>query len=299
MSVDLFLSHRPKDVKRIQEAVISDGKREYVVADRIGSGGNAVVHLCTDRATGEALAIKFQINLSEKRVLRFKREVELLRTVKHDQLISLVDSGVVEATNGNKKNKSNIEFLVMPLADSSLAEFLSKSDVAIPYEDYIAQFKGLAGALAALHQDAVHRDIKPENILIRGETWLLSDLGLFKCNGEAGDITDIDEQVGPRYWMSPEAINRAIGNHDEIEKCSDVYQLCSVFWFVVTRRHPTGCLAIGDWTGPKNVFEAIYPSLSHDRTKRPCDGAQLQGMLERATLENQTGIPMRGQGGGP
>ncbi|MCP4370367.1 MAG: protein kinase [Deltaproteobacteria bacterium] len=105
----------------------------------------------------------------------------------------------------------------------------------------MAQFKGLTSALAALHDKALHRDIKPENILIKGETWFLGDLGLCKFfDHDQKDITNEKEPIGPRYWVSPEAVNRMVGNSDEITKKSDVYQLCSIFWFVVTGRHPSG-----------------------------------------------------------
>lgn len=63
----------------------------------------------------------------------------------------------------------------MPIADFNLSQYIQKSQNKISYADYIAQFKGLVSALAVLHQKAIHRDIKPENILIKGETWLLSD----------------------------------------------------------------------------------------------------------------------------
>lgn len=287
--IPLYLDNHNDDVFHIDEHVRSIEKREYEIEDRLASGGNAVIHQCTDTTTGTEYAIKFQLASSYKRLKRFIRETNLLKKVKHDQLMRYIDHGKVFAQS--KKRNKKIPFIVMPLADSNLKDWIKNQSTPLLYEDYVAQFKGLAQALGVLHQEAVHRDIKPENILISGETWILSDFGLCKNNCESDDLTDSNEPVGPRYWMSPEAVNRAIGNCDEISKSSDVYQLCCVFWFVVMQRHPTGCICPDDWTGPKNLYDAIYPALAHNPNKRPKNGQELAALLEKMTLpssDNQT-----------
>jgi serine/threonine-protein kinase len=84
--------------------------------------------------------------------------------------------------------------------------------------------------------------------------------------------------------MSPEGLNRAIGNSDQVGKRSDVFQLCSVFWFVVTGRNPAGVVSKNDWNGPDNIFSVIYDSLSHDERQRPSSGGELVERLNLATL---------------
>lgn len=289
MGIDLFLNHRHRDVFRIPEKVKASSGREYEVSDRIDCGGNAVVHRCVETISGEEFAIKFHLSLTDKRIQRFGREIELLQQIQHEQLIRYIDHGEVTGSMTQKvagrvvSKNMNLAFLVMALADSNLTTLL-RNNKTILYEDYIGQFKGLARALSTLHQKAVHRDIKPENILIKGETWMLSDFGLCKLHGCAEEITTDNEAIGPRYWMSPEAINRAIGNPDEISKRSDVFQLCSIFWFIVTRRHPSGCVSQGDWSGPENIFKVLLDALSHDENKRPSDGGRLAELLDSATL---------------
>ena len=153
------------------------------------------------------------------------------------------------------------------------------------YEQYAGQFRGLAGALASLHgnAEAVHRDIKPENILVLGERWLLSDYGLCTLvNPEEEDLTPEGGNVGPKFWLSPEAHNRRLGRGDEICAASDVFQLAAIFWYVVTGRHPCGIVTQEDWTGPDKLFHCLHRSLYHDLSKRPQNGGEFFTELEDA-----------------
>ncbi len=289
MQVPLYLEHKPREIFHIDAAIKSIENIQYEVQDRIASGGNAVVHKCVDSVTGNEYAVKFQLALAPRRVKRFKQEISLLKQVEHEHLIKYVDNGEVDSTVKYKtpkyETKKPILFLIMPLADSNLLQHVQKSQNTISYADYIAQFKGLGYALAVLHQKAIHRDIKPENILIKGETWLLSDFGLCKFFDDTClDITHENEAIGPRYWMSPEAVNRSIGNNDAISIKSDIFQLCSIFWFVVTGRHPSGIVSKEDWKGPDNIFELIFNSLRHDPCKRPTDAKELIKLLFEATF---------------
>ena len=149
--------------------------------------------------------------------------------------------------------------------------------------DMQGQFRGLAGALASLHDHAVHRDIKPENILVVGERWLLSDYGLCTfVDVEEEDLTAEEQKVGPTFWLSPEAHNRRLGHGDEINETSDVFQLAAIFWYVATGRYPSGILTKSDWTGPEKLFRLLHRSLFHDRAKRPQNGHEFFTGLEEA-----------------
>ena len=114
---------------------------------------------------------------------------------------------------------------------------------------------------------------------------MLSDFGLCKFldpeeNGL--DVTMEDEKVGPVFWMSPESMNRTLGRGDEITQASDVFQLASVFWFAVTKRHPTGIVTASDWPGPPKVFDVLESALSHDPQYRPKDGREFHERIEEA-----------------
>ncbi|RAT00492.1 hypothetical protein A6E27_24990 [Bacillus cereus] len=287
-TIYLYLEHRQQDMFYVNN-IINISNKTYEIQERLASGGNAVVHKCVELISGEEFAIKFQLTpFNKKRIKRFKQEIALLRQIKHEQLVNYIEDGEI-AFKIRKKGgfktvtDTSIPFIIMQLANENLTDFLKRNG-SISYADYIAQFRGLASALATLHGKAIHRDIKPENILVSGETWILSDFGLCKFNDEAMELTADYEVVGPRYWMSPEALNRCVGNADEISKSSDVYQLCSIFWYVVTGRHPMGIVSEDDWKGPQPLFRVIYDSLSHDSSKRPCDGGELLKKIEDITI---------------
>ncbi|WP_226617756.1 protein kinase [Cytobacillus firmus] len=291
----LYLEHKKNHVFYIENIIRTTSGKEYEIGERVSNGGNAVVYKCTERISGDEYAAKFQLTpYNSKRIERFKQEVSLLKDINHEQLINYIDEGEVCFRKKDKtsrklvpERRKKIPFLIMRLANGNLTEHLKDRKV-IKYAEYISQFKGLADALKVLHEKAIHRDIKPENILVSGETWLLSDFGLckFNDNDPNEDLTADNEVVGPRYWMSPEALNKHIGNEDEINKSSDVYQLCSIFWYVVTGRHPLGIVSKEDWkeNGLDELFQVIYDSLSHDSNKRPNDGEELLQRITAATI---------------
>ncbi len=247
----------------------------------LGSGGNAIIYQCSDSVTSEPYAIKIQVINNNERQERFKREVQLLNNIHHEQLMMGVASGSVEMVK--KGSRESYPFAIMPLADRNLDEVVKKRSLPPSFDFLAGQYRGLSKALAVLHTKAIHRDIKPQNILVRGDTWILSDYGLCKfLDASTPEVTMEGEIIGPKYWMSPESMNSAIGNDDEITKASDVFQLAAVFWFAATKRHPTGIVKSSDWHGPPKIFEVLESALSHDPQSRPKDGAEFHERIKAA-----------------
>ena len=248
--------------------------RSYELVDWRGRGGHGSVFSCVDRGSGDEFAIKFLLTRGMKPTRRFLREIRLLQQVDNEHVIKIYGSGRIAGTEvaGTARTNIQIPFLVMDLAQGDLSDVITSERLPHP-EIYMGQFRGLAGALAALHAVAIHRDIKPENILVRGEKWVLGDYGLCAfLNGREDDITGERENVGPKFWMSPEGHNRRVGQPDAICTASDVYQMAAVFWYIATGRHPSGNLTRDDWAGPEGLFEPLHRALMHDLRRRPADG---------------------------
>jgi serine/threonine-protein kinase len=284
--VDLFLNRNNSRAYRIEDYIVAASGRTYEIADRIDSGGNGVVHKCLDAATGEECAVKFLLSHRNVDQTRFEKELRLMQTVEHQHLIKYIDSGTVDATlvlRGKEKKQATTRYVVMELADGTLFERYEPIDWAVGYESYISQFRGLSEALAQIHSCALHRDIKPHNILIKGDTWLISDFGLCIFNEDDADpaLTIMDRPFGPKYWMSPEALNRIIGRPEPIVMASDVFQLAAIFWLVVNHRHPAGVLTEEDWRGPENLYAVLNRALQHDPNRRQQSGKEfLEELVE-------------------
>ena len=269
----------------LKEGIRSQEGNSYELEEWIDRGGNATVFKARQRNTGDEVAIKFLMNTSQRSTKRFLREIKLLQSLRGDHVTRYHGVGRVEVRNSKTDKDRRLPFVVMELADRNLDQMMRGEDGPVPYEQYAGQFRGLAGALASLHEEAeaVHRDIKPENILVVGERWLLSDYVLCTfVNREGADLTPERVNVGPKYWLSPEAHNRRLGCEDVICAASDVFQLAAVFWYVATGRQPSGVVTRDDWTGPDKLFNCLYRSLYHDLTKRPQNGVVFVTKLEDA-----------------
>ena len=259
----------------------NEGER-YEIEEWVGRGGNASVFKGRHLATGNDCAIKFLMSIQSQNTMRFSREVKLLQKIQDDHVTQYQGTGRVTVRH-NKQNQNNrLPFVVMELAECNLEEKIRK-EFPLSFEQYASQFRGLASALAAVHNLAVHRDIKPENILVVGERWLLSDYGLCTyVNPNDEDLTPDGINVGPKFWLSPEAHNKRVGRGDEINAASDVFQLAAIFWYVVTGRHPSGIVTEEDWDGPDRLFNVLHKSLYHDYRKRPQNGREFFSQLEAA-----------------
>ena len=254
----------------------------YELDEWIGRGGNAAVFRCIEIVTDDEYAIKFLLNLSNKNIKRFDREIELFNKIKEDHITKYHGTGHVNVICNERKTHHRIPFIVMELAEYNLQQLMCDKSKEFSYDQYAGQFHGLAKALASLHECAVHRDIKPENILVADDRWLLSDYGLCTFVDSEEELTREGEIIGPKFWLSPEAQNRRLGCGDEINYASDIFQLAAIFWYVVTGRYPSGVVTRNDWRGPEKLFDLLHKSLLHDYTKRPQRGDEFLKYLEDA-----------------
>jgi serine/threonine-protein kinase len=279
----------------ISEQIRGDDGKDYIVGERIAHGGNAVIHECNEKLTGDSFAVKFQVELRQRRRERFQREVELLRGFNDPHIIRFITSGTVsgarsERARGRHRTRlqqmgtpENLPFVILMRASEDLAKH-AKTPVQIQPAVYLAQFLGLSKALVKINEKALHRDIKPENILVIDDAWAISDFGLCDLHEGGADLSRVDERIGPALWMSPEAFNKNLGCSDAIGQTSDVFQLASVFWYATCGRHPTGIVRDTDWRGPAELFPIMERALLHNSQNRFQTSAEFSTALEAAII---------------
>jgi eukaryotic-like serine/threonine-protein kinase len=283
----IFFDPRQQESYKLLVPIVTTAGQQVELTEWKGRGGNASVYSCVDVSTGEELAVKFLMRVSPKSEQRFDREALLMRELQSEHAIRYRGEGNVRTQEVRRNSRGmrevSIPFILMDLAEYDLSKMMQNRRSGLAFEQYAGQFRGLAGALAELHERAIHRDIKPENILIIGDRWLLSDYGLCTFVDEDEiELTSVDEIIGPKYWFSPEAHNRRIKCGDEITRASDVYQLAAIFWYAATGRHPSGIVTINDWSGSSALFEVLSNSLRHDCQLRPQDGSAMLNALTAA-----------------
>lgn len=230
----------------------------------IRRGGQGVVFSATQRSTKRRVAIKVLLDgawASDSRRRRFEREIDLIATLHHPNIVRLYDSGVTDA---------GYPYYVMEfiegvgldelIGDAALADDWSKThrgeplDVRVPMPRSEASplfsvratfqlFAKVCDAVNYAHQRGViHRDLKPSNIRIdpAGEPFVL-DFGLAKAatdshaNVGESPMSLTGEFMGSPPWASPE---QADGSPHATDVRSDVYALGVILFQLLTRRFP-------------------------------------------------------------
>jgi serine/threonine-protein kinase len=160
---------------------------------------------------------------------RFRREMEISRSLSHPGIVPLLDSG----------QAGTLLYYVMPfVAGESLHERLERERRISP-GDAVRIVREIAEALGYAHSRGIlHRDVKPENILLAQEParTLIADFGLARAIG-AADTTKLTKTgtiVGTVHYMSPEQVRE----DRTIDERSDIYGLGCVLYEALTGAPP-------------------------------------------------------------
>jgi serine/threonine protein kinase len=196
-----------------------------VVARRLGGGAMGSVYDVTVDS-GEHLALKALLAPSSKgdaaeRRARFLREAAVCATIRHPNVVPVLDHGIDEGTD--------LPYLVMPLLrGEDLAAVLERVGCLEP-ETAIALVVQACEGLAAVHATGVvHRDVKPSNLFLETGSHVVvkvTDFGLAKAldpsPNEPGALTATGRFMGTPQYVSPEQAVSA----KHVDLRTDVYSL--------------------------------------------------------------------------
>jgi len=199
----------------------------YELIRSIGVGSAAEVYSALDTQTQIKVAVKIQnLKGAKNRKLqeRFLREARTMMTLKHPNLLSVLDNGITE--------KERL-FLVMPLVGrGTLLSRMSSGPFPTHLQGLSVLVQLLSGMSVVHDAGIVHRDVKLANVLV--PTWdgvMLGDFGIARISTEP-TLTRADSTLGSAGYMSPEQMDdsRSVGPP------ADIFSLGVVLFQLMARR---------------------------------------------------------------
>jgi len=171
--------------------------REWLVGDRIGSGGFGQVFTASS-GTDEAV-VKFV-----PKARGADRELLFVDLKGVRNVVPVIDSG----------EHDDYWVLVMPRAEMSLRDYLDGVGAPLSLEEALDVITDICDALVDLDGKIIHRDLKPANVLRLDGRWCLADFGISRYV-EATTAPDTQKfalsppYAAPERWRSERATSAA------------------------------------------------------------------------------------------
>ncbi|MHB0956717.1 MAG: serine/threonine protein kinase [Pirellulaceae bacterium] len=207
----------------------------YRVLEPIGAGGMGVVYKAQHPKLKRTVAIKLlplQHWAGSAAVARFEREMEVIGSLDHPNIVRASDAGDAGGTH----------YLVMDFIDGVDLSRLVHRMGPLPMTDACEIIRQAALGLEHVHAAGlVHRDIKPSNIMLTHDGHVkILDLGLAMLGQQyregENNLTTIGQLMGTLDYMAPE--QAADSRH--IDSRADVYSLGATLFKLLTGQAPYG-----------------------------------------------------------
>jgi serine/threonine protein kinase len=205
---------------------------EYIILDRLGSGGMGQVYRAKHRTMDREVAVKIlpkRLSSDPVAVERFYAEVRAQGRLMHPNIVTAFDAGC------HRTRTNTVHYLVMELIHGeSLSQRVSLQG-PMSASDALQVLKQAATALEYAHGlGIVHRDIKPGNMMLTQQGVLkILDFGLAVLRDVGGTPEGTKNQlIGTVEYMSPEQINTP----ELVDHRTDLYSLGATFFYLLTGR---------------------------------------------------------------
>ncbi|WP_437932394.1 serine/threonine-protein kinase [Sorangium sp. So ce291] len=192
---------------------------EYELEAPLGAGGFSVIYRARHVVHGALAAVKVlhpELSAQPDVVVRFQREVETVRRLRHPGIVEVFEQGQLE--------DGRPYYAMELLAGISLDQHLRARGRLSP-EEALAILEPLCDALEAAHAQAVvHRDLKASNVFLVEDgrrRVVLLDFGVAKLLDAPGpELTSSREVLGSLSCVAPEQL---LGRR--VDARADVYAL--------------------------------------------------------------------------
>ena len=208
----------------------------YELKQLVGRGGMGEVHMATQLSLQRTVAVKLlkhELAKDDQFVGRFEKEGAALASLRHPQIVSIVDRGKAGDTY----------YLVMEFVDGpSLREKMR--DANFDQDRALMTMLLVARAIEYAHgRGVIHRDLKPENILFdeqAGGIPKVTDFGLAGLDESFGpqqrNLTQTHVSMGTASYMPPEQSIDAKSAGPR----ADLYSLGVMIYETLTGELPVG-----------------------------------------------------------
>ncbi|MCM8525309.1 MAG: protein kinase, partial [Lentisphaeraceae bacterium] len=183
----------------------------YKIINSIGSGAFSNVYMAKQLSTGQSVAIKVlkqeshdQADTLEKRIVRFKREMQLCAELHHVNIVKVLDFG---------KTHSGELFTVFEYIPGKTLGDILKEEGALSVKRTFKIMAQILAAIASAHGNGViHRDLKPDNIMIStdgSDSVKLLDFGISTIVSSEKDsvkLTLTHDFLGTPAYAAPEQV---------------------------------------------------------------------------------------------
>ena len=193
----LLDSTSPKMVAQVAaHGLVGRTLGEFMLMEKLGSGGFAAVYRAQQRTLGREVAVKVLEPLPSRSgdmVQRFLREARLASTLDHPYAAHVYAFGA---------ELDGLLWIAMELVrGTTLADWL-KTRGPLPLNEFIPFFDKLCEVVHTAHQQGIiHRDLKPLNIMVVNRAGRLMpkllDLGVAKLRGDVATLRELPDSTPP------------------------------------------------------------------------------------------------------